>query len=52
MGLPDQTEFMRKVIWSTHVAIDVDLFQGTRILFAANSLEYRVDIACENVSYT
>ena len=48
MGLADQTEFSRGVIWSTHIAIDVDLFQVTCILFASESLEYRADILLRN----
>ena len=48
MGLADQTEF--SMIWSTHIVIDVDLFQGTCILFAPNSLEnHHVDICCTTI---
>ena len=35
MGLAN-LDFSRGVIWSTHIAIDIDLFQGTCILSLQN----------------
>ena len=51
MAPANQTDFSRGVIWSTHIVIDIDLFQGTCILFVLESPEYRVDIGCATIPY-